>query len=161
PTPLAVDAEGALIAASAHVPELAQFSSDGAEMWRRSTGLAPAISGVALLNDGTRVVITGAAEAFGFSADGCLRFRTSIDLLVRAARVVLLPLEDGGFAFAAGAEVVVLDDAGQTAYRVRLPERIQGPLLATSFGLMATTQSGTVYRLVPGVATPIAELGGE
>jgi hypothetical protein len=158
---MAVDARGAIVAASAHVPEIVEFSADGAESWRRSTGAGPSVSGVALLGDGTRVVVTSAAEAIGFAPDGTPRFRTVVEQLERASRVGLLPLEDGGLAFAAGAEVVVLDSDGHLAYRLRLPERIQGPLLTTRLGLLASTQSGTVYRVSSGFASPLAELGGD
>src|SRR5262252_6510259 len=159
--PIAVDARGALAAASSHAPELVQFSADGTEMWRRPTGQAPALSGVVLLNDATRMLVTGAGEAVGVSAAGGLRFRTSIDLLERASRVGLLPLEDGGVALGAGSEVVALDGEGRTRFRVRLPERIQGPLLSTRAGLVTITQTGTVYVVQPGFATRLGELGGD
>jgi hypothetical protein len=159
--PIAVDARGALAAASSHAPELVQFSADGNEMWRRPTGQGPSISGVVLLNDGTRMLVTGAGETVGVSAAGSLKFRTSIDLLERTSRVGLLPLEDGGVALAAGSEVVALDGEGRPRFRVRLPERIQGPLLATRAGLVTTTQSGIVYVIQPGFATRLGELGGD
>lgn len=160
-TPLAVDAEGAVAAASFHAAEMVQFSADGTEMWRRPTGLSPSISGVVLLNDGTRMAVTGAGEAIGFTPAGAPRFRAGVDMFERTSRVGLLPLDDGGVALAAGAEVIGLDGDGRASFRVRLPERIQGPLLATRKGLVATTQAGTVYRIHPSFITSIGDLGGD
>jgi hypothetical protein len=160
-TPVAVDARGSVVAASFHTAEIVQFSADGTEMWRRPTGLAPSISGVVLLNDGTRMAVTGAGEAIGFSPTGALRFRAAVDLLERTSRIGLLPLEEGGVALAAGAEVIALDAEGHASFRVRLPERIQGPLLATRRGLVATTQTGTVYQIHPSFITSLGDLGGD
>jgi hypothetical protein len=160
-TPLAVDPRGSIVVASFQAAELVQFSAEGVEMWRRPTGSAPSVGGVVLLNDDTRTVVTGAGETLGYSPSGALRFRTAIDLLERASRIGMLPLENGGVALAAGSEVVELDAQGRLDERTRLPERIQGPLVAARIGLIATTQSGTVYLVHEGFAARLAELGGD
>jgi hypothetical protein len=62
---------------------------------------------------------------------------------------------------AAGSEVIELDGDGHLRQRLRLSERIQGPLLAARSGIVATTQSGTVYVTGAGFATRVGELGGD
>jgi len=157
--PIAVDARGALAAASSHAPELVQFSTDGTEMWRRPTGQGPSIAGVVLLNDGTRMLVTGAGEAVGLSASGGLRFRTSIESPgAGLAPSVFCPSKMGRLCSRRRIGSVALDGEGRPRFRVRLPERIQGPLLQRAPGLVTITQSGTVYVVQRGFAARLGEL---
>jgi len=158
---LAVDARGAILAPSATLPLLSQISAEGNEGWRASTGAGPSVTGVVILGDGTRLFVTSAGEARGFSPEGSLRFVTPLDLQERNARVGLLPLDDGGAAIAAGHEVVEIDGNGRLRQRTRLGERTTGALVATLAGTIATASSGTVYLARPGYAKRLGALGGD
>jgi PQQ-like domain len=157
---LAVDSRGSIVTASTN-RKLTQIGSDGKVEWRAPTGEGPSIGGVVILNDETRAIVTSAAELLGFSPNGALRFHTSLDLAERTARVSLLPLDDGGLAIAAAREVVRIDGDGHLRDRIRVPERIAGPLLQTRAGIVATAQSGAVYAIDAGFAKRLGTpLGG-
>jgi hypothetical protein len=157
---IAVDASGAIVAASAS-RRVTQVSRDGKVQWRAPTGEGPSIGGVVLLNDETRAVVTSASEVLGYSPSGALRFRTALDLAERTARVSLLPLDEGGATIAAAREVVRVDSDGHLRDRIRLPERIAGPLLATRAGIVATGQTGTAYVIDAGFAKNLGSFGGD
>jgi len=157
---LAVDSRGSVITASTN-RNLTQVGAGGKVEWRASTGQGPSIGGVVILNDDTRAIVTSAAEVLGFSANGAVRFRTSLDLAERTARVSLLPLEDGGLAITAAREVVRIDGDGRLRDRTRIPDRIAGPLVQTRGGIIATAQTGSVYAIDSGFAKKIGSLGGD
>jgi hypothetical protein len=158
--PLAVDARGAVLVASASVHELLQLSAAGQEQWRASTGAGTSITGTVLLSDETRLIVTSAGDAIGFSPAGAIRFKTPLEA-ERNVHVSLLPLEDGGAAIAAGQEIDRMDGDGQLRDRVRFDEKIFGPLLATRSGILAVTQSGAVHLVRSGFSQRIGSLGGD
>jgi hypothetical protein len=95
------------------------------------------------------VVVTTGGEVLGVSSSGALRFRTDLAATTRGGRVSPLPLENGGVALALGAEVVELDGDGAVRARSPLGERAIGPLVRTAAGILATGESGAVYRIHP------------
>ena len=157
---IAVDSHGAILVPSATLPELVQLTPDGIEQWRASTGDGPAVTGVVLLNDETRVVVTSADEAFGFSPSGQTRFRTTLRLSERNAEVHVLPLEDGGLALGSAFDVLELESDGTERGRTHLDARIDGPLVLSERGVVAITQNGTVYAVGEGFARRLGSFGG-
>jgi len=142
------------------LPELLQLSAAGQEQWRASTGAGTSITGTVLLSDETRLIVTSVGDAIGFSPAGTMRFKTAIEA-ERSVRVSLLPLEDGGAAIAAGHEIDWMDGDGQLRERIRIDEKIFGPLVATRAGIVAVTQSGAVHVVRAGFSKRIGSLGGD
>jgi len=161
PLALCVDARGAVLVPSANFPELVELADDGKERWRASTGGGPAVTGPVISNDGTRLLVTSAGDALGFSPTGSLRFTTQLELSERNAHIGLLPLEDGGVAIAAGHEVVEIDGDGRLRGKTHLGERTTGNLVLMRAGIVATTPSGNVYLVRTGDAKPLGTLGGD
>jgi len=159
--PLAVDAGGSVIAASAGLPQLVQIGRDGVERWRARTGLGPSVTGTVLLGDGTRALVTSAGDLVGVYPSGAMRFSIPLELPERNAHLGLLPLDDGGLAIAAGHDVDELDGDGRRRDRTHLSERISGPLVATRQGIVATTAAGSVFAVRGGYAKRLGSLGGD
>jgi hypothetical protein len=159
--PLAVDATGSVTAASAGLPELLQFAAGGAIQWHGRTGIGPSVTGVVLLGDETRVVVTSAGDLVGFYPSGRKRFALPLELPERNAHLGLLPLHDGGLAVSAGHDVDELDGDGRRRDRTHLTERIAGPLLSTRSGIIATTAAGSVLSIRGGFAKRLGSLGGD
>jgi hypothetical protein len=159
--PLAVDTSGAVVAASAGLPQLIQLGRDGAEQWRARTGIGPSVTGSVILSDDTRAVVTSAGDLLGLYPSGRVRFMIALELPERNAHLGLLPLEDGGLAVAAGHDVDELDGDGRRRDRTHLTERISGPLVATRHGIVATTATGSVFVIRGGFARRLGSLGGD
>jgi hypothetical protein len=159
--PLAVDWSGAIVAASAGLPQLIQLNRDGAEQWRVRTGIGPSVTGSVILGDDTRAVVTGAGDLVGIYPNGRIRFVIALELPERNAHLGLLPLDDGGLAVAAGHDIDELDGDGRRRDRTHLTERISGPLLTTRHGIIATTAAGSVFVIRSGFAKRLGSLGGD
>ena len=159
--PLAVDAAGAVVAASAGLPQVIQLSRDGVEQWRGRTGIGPSVTGSVILGDETRAAVTSAGDLVGFYPSGRVRFLIPLELPERNAHLGLLPLDDGGLAVAAGHDIDELDGDGRRRDRTHLSERISGPLLATRHGIVATTAAGSVFSIRGGFAKRLGSLGGD
>jgi hypothetical protein len=159
--PLAVDASGAVVAASAGLPQLIQLGRDGSEQWRARTGIGPSVTGSVILSDDTRALVTSAGDLVGLYPSGRVRFMIALELPERNAHLGLLPLEDGGLAVAAGHDVDELDGDGRRRDRTHLTERIAGPLVATRHGIVATTAAGSVFVIRGGFAKRLGSLGGD
>ena len=159
--PLAVDSNGAVVAAGAGLPQLIQLTRDGAEQWRARTGIGPSVTGCVILGDETRAVVTGAGDLVGFYPNGRTRFMIALELPERNAHLGLLPLDDGGLAVAAGHDVDELDGDGRRRDRTHLTERISGPLVTTRHGVVATTAAGSVFVIRGGFAKRLGSLGGD
>jgi hypothetical protein len=159
--PLAVDAAGAVVAASAGLPQVIQLTHDGAEQWRARTGVGPSVTGSVILGDETRAAVTSAGDLVGLYPNGRVRFIIPLELPERNAHLGLLPLEDGGLAIAAGHDVDELDGDGRRRDRTHLTERISGPLLSTRHGIVATTAAGNVFSIRGGFAKRLGSLGGD
>jgi hypothetical protein len=159
--PLAVDSNGAVLAAGAALPQLIQLGRDGVEQWRARTGVGPSVTGSVILGDQTRAVVTGAGDLVGFYPNGRVRFLIALELPERNAHLGLLPLDDGGLAVAAGHDVDELDGDGRRRDRTHLTERISGPLVATRHGIVATTAAGSVFVIRSGVPKRLGSLGGD
>ncbi|HMI83213.1 MAG TPA: hypothetical protein VK550_03915 [Polyangiaceae bacterium] len=159
--PLAVDSQGAVVAAGAGLPHVIQLTRDGAEQWRGRTGIGPSVTGSVILSDDTRAVVTSAGDLVSFYPNGRTRFMIALELPERNAHFSLLPLDDGGLAVAGGHDVDELDDDGRRRDRTHLTERISGPLVATRFGIIATTAAGSVFTMRGGFAKRLGSLGGD
>lgn len=159
--PIAVDATGGVIVASAGLPQLFQLARDGTEQWRAKTGIGPSVTGAVLLGDETRVVVTSAGDLVGFYPSGRPRFAIPLDLPERNAHIALLPTDDGGLAVSAGHDIDELDGNGRRRDRTHLTERIAGPLVATRRGIVATTATGNVFSIRNGFAKRLGSLGGD
>ena len=144
---LVVDAQGTISAASAKAPYLFNWSREGNETQRVRIGSAPASSGVALLNDGTRVVVDGLGVATGMAASGALVFRTDLGQGDRHVRLVVSPCEDGGALITGGTEVIALTRDGSVSRRARLFEPVTGGAVATRRGTVLATRSGALHLL--------------
>ncbi len=112
---------------------------------------ASAVSGAALLSDGTVAFVTGAGEAVGVQL-GAVRFRTRLggDRAVAASRSAPLPLDDGGVVVSSATELVALDAEGNVRARASLRDPIAGPLVAALGKVVAVTAAGAVYAWAPG-----------
>ena len=159
--PLAVDAAGAVMAASAGLPQVIQLTRDGVEQWRARTGVGPSVTGSVILGDETRAAVTSAGDLVGLYPSGRVRFIIPLELPERNAHLGLLPLDDGGLAVAAGHDIDELDGDGRRRDRTHLTERISGPLLATRHGIVATTAAGSVFSIRGGFAKRLGSLGGD
>jgi hypothetical protein len=159
--PLAVDSSGAVVAASAGLPQVIQLTRDGAEQWRSRTGVGPSVTGSVILGDETRAAVTSAGDLVGLYPSGRVRFIIPLELPEKNAHLGLLPLDDGGLAVAAGHDVDQLDGDGRRRDRTHLAERIAGPLLSTRQGIVATTAAGTVFSIRAGFAKRLGSLGGD
>src|SRR5262249_794159 len=148
--PPAVDARGAVLYTSATLRELVQLSPDGKELWHASTGKGAAVTGTVIVGDGTRLFGTSTGDLVRVASSGAVRFVSALSLQERNARIGILPLEDGGAAIASGYEIEEIDGRGRVTEKAHLPERAEGPLVATSAGTVATTASGSVYLVRPG-----------
>jgi hypothetical protein len=159
--PLAVDAAGAVVAASAGLPQVIQLTRDGVEQWRARTGVGPSVTGSVILGDETRAAVTSAGDLVGLYPGGRVRYIIPLELPEKNAHLGLLPLDDGGLAVAAGHDIDELDGDGRRRDRTHLTERISGPLLATRYGIIATTAAGSVYSIRGGFAKRLGSLGGD
>lgn len=127
--------------------DVVSYSPDGDERARVSTsgsGPGPA----AMLGDGTVVFVSASGEIVG--ARGSAR-RFAVRAGASAgAKVAPLPLADGGFVAAIGAELLLLDAAGTVRARAQAQEALVGPLLAHGGRVVGASRSGAVFTWVPG-----------
>lgn len=143
--PVAVDADGAIIVAAA-VAEMVQVGPDGSEQWHRRLGMSVASTQPVIMADGTRVVLTALGQAWGFGPSGDLRFDTSLATLGTDPRTSPLPREDGTLVVAVGTHLVTLDRQGTIVSQADVGERIVGSIVETADGIVATTDTGSVFR---------------
>lgn len=102
---------------------LSQLGADGSLEFARSYAFSRPLA-AALLNDGTRVLLTEAPELVGLSERGAPRFSVRLSG-VNLASPSLLPLWDGGVLVALGAWVLSYDARGRLTSSVELDERVR------------------------------------
>lgn len=130
--------------------EVTAFAADGSELWTAKTG-APGAGPGALLSDDTVAFVDGSGDAVAVR-DGKLRWRVHAGQADSSFASAPLALDGGGLVAPAGSDMTVIDaDGGQVA-RVRLPEPIAAPLVATKDRVVAVTLSGAVWTWVPGAS---------
>ncbi len=149
--PPMVDANGSIVIAAA-VAELLQMTPDGNEQWHHGLGTSVASDGPVILSDGTRVVLTSLGDAWGIGPDGSERFHADLSALGADPKVAPLPLDNGHLVVAIASNLAEIDSQGLLVDRTALPERAVGMLVASGSGVIATGDSGKVYRWQPPVA---------
>jgi outer membrane protein assembly factor BamB len=140
----AVDDRGNVIIATAS-GELAQLGADGTEQWRTRLGVSSASTAPVILSDATRFVVTAIGEAWGVSAQGTRKFKTDLSGLGREARVAALPRDDGSVVLGLWSRLVVLGPDGSIRDQVDTREMLVGALLGTRDGIIATSDTGSVW----------------
>jgi hypothetical protein len=160
-TSLAVDAQGAVSAATANPSWLLSWSSSGKEAPALRVGTTPTVSGVIGLNDGTRLVVDALGMATGVSPSGAIAFSTDLELSDRHARVTVSPAENGGAWISAGTDVVMLDPSGSPSRHWHLSEPTVGGVLTTRRGALVATQSGALHLLLDTSEMLIGQVAGD
>ena len=143
--PVAIDQDGAIIVAAA-VAEMVQVKPDGSEQWHRRLGMSVASTQPVIMADGTRVVLTALGQAWGFGPQGEARFKTSLATLGTDPRTSPLPREDGTLVVGVGTHLVTLDRQGTIVSHEDLGERVVGAILEGGNEVIATTETGAVFR---------------
>jgi hypothetical protein len=141
-----VTAENGTIIVASTAAMLVQFSAGGQEQWQRRLGLSFASTGPVVLSDGTRMVLTATAQAWGYAASGRLRFRADLGDFGMDPRTSPLPLDNGSVVVAVGSHLITLDPRGEILVKADLGQRIVGNLVGLADGVVATTETGDVYR---------------
>lgn len=147
----AVDDKGNVILATGS-GEMVQLGPDGTEQWRTRTGVGSAGTAPVILSDGTRFVITAAGEAWGVTAQGTRKFRVDLTSVGREIRVAPLPRDDGSVVIAAWSRMLVLSADGTIRDQVDTKETLVGALLGARDGIVATSESGSVWMWSPPLA---------
>jgi len=143
--PPVVDHTGRIVAALT-IPEIVELDADGKEQWRTRLGTAGALAPPALTSDGTVVVLTSDARAWGISKSGSVRFETTLGVNGRDLTLAPMPTDDGGVVLAAGRELLALGPNGTIRARARLPSRAAGPPVLHRGDALIVTEPGEVYR---------------
>jgi len=142
--PLVDDARVVVVGARGDV---VSYSPDGEERGRVSTsGTGPGPA--AILGDGTVVFVSASGEIVG--AKGNTRRFGVRSGASAGAKVAPLPLADGGFVAAIGAELLLLDAEGTVRARAQAQEPVVGPLLGHAGRVVAASRSGAVLTWAPG-----------
>ena len=127
--------------------DVVSYAPDGEERGRVSTtGTSPGPA--AILGDGTVVFVSAGGEIVG--ARGSSRRFGVRSGPSSGAKIAPLPLADGGFVAAIGAELLLLDAEGTVRARAQAQEPLVGPLLGASGRVVAGSRSGAVFTWVPG-----------
>jgi hypothetical protein len=124
---------------------LSQLGTDGSLELTRSYPFARPIA-AALMNDGTRVLLTETPELIGLSERGALRFNVRLSG-VNLASPSLLPLWDGGVLVTLGAWVLSYDARGGPTSSVELDERVRVSLQSGRDVILVGARGG-VYRWI-------------
>lgn len=143
--PVAVDETGAIIVAAA-IAELVQVGPDGTEQWHQRLGMSVASTQPVILSDGTRVVLTALGQVWGYGPGGDPRLRADLGAFGTDPRTSPLPREDGSVVIAIGTNLITLDRQGTIVSQADVGQRITGALVGDGDGIIATTDTGTVYR---------------
>jgi PPOX class probable F420-dependent enzyme len=122
---------------------------------------APAVASPVLTSAGARVVVVASGECVSYDAAGTPRFRAALPARGAALGTAPLPLPGGGVAVAAGASLLVLTAAGRVAARTRLPAPAAYSLLWDGSAVLATSESGRIFRWAsPGEPRELGSFGG-
>ncbi|MET0410364.1 MAG: hypothetical protein ABW217_03670, partial [Polyangiaceae bacterium] len=120
-----------------------QLGPDGKVEQSRSYAFSRPLA-AALLNDGTRVLLTEAPELIGISESGAQRFSVRLSG-VNLASPGLLPLWDGGVLVALGAWALSYDARGDLRGSAELDERVRLTLQSGRDVVLVGSRGG-VYR---------------
>lgn len=140
-----VDQAGRVTAALT-VPEVVQLDADGKELWRVRLGTAGALAPPTLTSDGTAVVVTAEAVAWGLSQSGSIRYSTPLGVNGRDLTFAPMPTDDGGVVLAAGRELLALGADGSIRARAQLPSRAAGPPILHQGDALVVTERGEAFR---------------
>ncbi len=142
------------------IPEIVAVTSDGKESLRVRIGTSSAITLPVLTSDGTFVVVTSSGVAIGIGRDGRIKFATPLGLRGRDLDVAPLARADGSVVFG-GRAIIEIDSFGAVRARANLPERAVGALLQGPDGILATSDSGSVYSFrAPNTPKRVGNFGG-
>jgi hypothetical protein len=122
---------------------LTQLSPEGEVEFTRSDPFSRALA-AALLNDGTRVVVTEDSQLIGVSELGAPRFVERLNG-ASLASPSLMPLWDGGVLLGAGTWLLNYDANGHLRASIELNERVRITLRSGRDNLIVGTRGG-VYR---------------
>lgn len=127
--------------------DVVTLGPDGDERTRAATGVS-APGPAALLADGTTVFVSAAGEVVGAQGKS-KRFGVRLGPS-GAGKVSPLPLADGGFVAAAGADLALFDADGGIRARAQAPEPLVGALLSHGGRVVGAGRSGAVLAWSPG-----------
>jgi hypothetical protein len=130
------------------IPEVVAINAEGKETFRVRIGTSSAITPPVLTSDGSVVVVTTNGAAVSISREGRIKFATPLGLRGRDLDVAPLARADGSVVFG-GRALVEVDATGVVRSRASLPEKAVGALLEGPEGILATTDSGSVYAFHP------------
>lgn len=142
------------------IPEIVAVNAEGKETLRIRLGTSSAITPPVLTSDGSVVVVTTNGAAVAISREGRIKFATPLGLRGRDLDVAPLARADGSVVFG-GRALVEVDASGTVRSRASLPEKAVGALLEGPDGVLATTDSGSVYAFhPPNLPRKIGNFGG-
>lgn len=142
------------------IPEVVAVNAEGKETLRVRLGTSSAITPPVLTSDGSVVVVTTNGAAVAISREGRIKFATPLGLRGRDLDVAPLARADGSVVFG-GRALVEVDASGTVRSRASLPEKAVGALLEGPDGVLATTDSGSVYSFhPPNLPRKVGSFGG-
>jgi len=151
-----VDENGTVYAVDTSM-KVTSLASNGTVRWtlRPSTG-GKGPSPLALLTDGTLVVLDSSGQVFAVK-QGSVRWSVALGFESRTAST--LALDDGGVGVSAGRVMAILDVDGNVRARTKVPDTIETPLVASRGIILAADATGAVWSWKPGPGTP-ERIGG-
>jgi len=121
-----------------------QLGADGALQYSQSGGFSGAVA-AALLNDGTRAVLSRDGRVLGWWPSGAVAFEVALDVPAANGTSSLLPLPDGGALASVGQWLFEIDATRAIRAYAGLPAPIQHTLLAGA-GAIAIDEQGRVFE---------------
>lgn len=157
--PPSITPDGKIVVAHAQ-RTLSQYDGAGKLEWTVRLGANAAAASPIPLADGTRLVLSEAAEAASFSGSGALLWIRQLPLAGFEHRPLLAATPDGGLLVADGKRLLRLDGTGSVAYATTTEHEIAALLGEPGSPLLVGT-TGQVSRILSdGNVRRIADLGG-
>ncbi|MFZ5894093.1 MAG: hypothetical protein ACOY0T_23735 [Myxococcota bacterium] len=136
-------------------PVVAEYDARGRLAWSARLGASSAATSPIVLGDGTRLILTQASEALGFSPQGRLLRRFSLPLTSLETQPLVAATFDGGVLIAAGRRLLRLDASlgvvasvrAEQEIRALLPDPEHSWVVTNNGGVFELTASGALKRI--------------